>query len=66
MSRTRLGRWVPGIASALCLVVSGGPASSVDDEGAASEASASDALDESRAVQREANVEGVASQQRID
>ncbi len=69
MSRTRPSRWVPGIASALSLAVSAGPAISADEEAPVqkpSEARVHDALDESRAVQREGNVAGVASQERID
>jgi hypothetical protein len=69
MSRTRPSRWLPGIVSALSLAVAAGPASPVDEEAPGqkpSEAPVQDALDESRAVQREGNVEGVASQERID
>ncbi len=69
MSRTRPSRWVLGIASALSLAVSAGPAISADEEAPVqkpSEARVHDALDESRAVQREGNVAGVASQERID
>jgi len=70
MSRTRPSRWVRGIASSLSLAVFAGPALSAEEEPPVvqqpSEAPVPDALDESRDVQREGNVAGVASQERID
>jgi hypothetical protein len=64
-------RWRPAVAAALLLLLPSGSAFSVEDaesaeQDAPEEQTQVDPLDEARAVRRRGNVEGVASQVRID